>query len=197
MLQFERASASEMPLAALAPSFRDWFQREPWDEYWRCPKCNVFTDFGSAGRYAEYGDGKCPQCSCGLMDYWSDERVIEYFFDAARRPGFDMIVGRDQDGIIRAWAWGYSMYPDSTHPSHRNVFYGDHVGVDQTYRGPDSLEIMNASFRLLTEVGWTDMITRTHRDTQYTHDYLTSLGFQKYEKVGEADRVYFRITMPQ
>ena len=199
MLTFSRAEGNEMPLDRLVDAFREWFDGFPWLERYRCPMCNVYTDFGSEGRYADIGDGKCPTCGNHLMPYWTDERVIEYYFDAVRRPGFHMVVGRDEDGVVRAWAWGYALNPELVPPDTDvpAYFYGDHVGVDRAYRGPDSLEVMTASFASLRSVGWTHMVIRTHVDAVGIQHYLADMGFAQIEKAGEADRIYMSLEMPE
>ncbi len=192
MLIYEHAGAERMPLAALADSFRGWFESEPWLERFRCPRCNVFCDFGSEGRYSELGDGICQTCNTALLPYWTDERVWEYYFDIVRRPGFNQIVGVDEQDQVQSWAWGYNL---SDKPEFAGMpaggFYGDHVGVAPAYRGDDSFAIMKEGWSILSGLGFRYMVIRTHQGAGYVRDFLATLDYRDLDHASnEADRFY-------
>ncbi len=192
MLTYHHAGTSEMPLEVLTKSFVAWFEGEPWLERFRCPSCNGFCDFGSTGRYAEWGNGLCEVCGTALMPYWSLERVVEYYFDAARRQGFNQILGKDEQGVVQSWAWGYDL---RANPGFEDMpaggFYGDHVGVASEYRGVDSFDIMVRGWEILEGLGFRYMVIRTHQQAEYVREFLNTIGFNPLDHhASEPDRVY-------
>lgn len=192
MLTYHHVGTSEMPLGVLTESFVTWFESEPWLERFRCPSCNKFCDFGSFGRYAERGNGYCAVCGTALLPYWTLERVAEYYFDAARRPGFNQILGKDEQGDVQSWAWGYNLRSNPGFESLPNGgFYGDHVGVASRYRGADSFDIMMRGWEILESLGFRYMVIRTHQGADYVHNFLSTIGYVPLDHyASESDRVY-------
>ena len=192
MLAFVVASPADMPLDRLAESFRDWFERYPWLENYRCPSCNDPADFGSHGRYSD-DLGKCPECGAHLVRYWSDVRVADYFRDASERPDFRFYLGRDETGQARVWVWGYAHteVPQLAKLAGKGI-YVDHIGVDPTYSGADAFDIFWEAHHQCALRGAEFFVTRTHRKADYVKEAMSFFGYDFFELCeAEEDREYW------
>ena len=194
MLSIEPMVVSEMPIEVLTTSFRDFYERDPWNEYLRCPVCNPFDDFGSPGRYEDKTLQRCLVCGSQLETYWSEDRVRHYFVDATERPGFVGVVGKNVSGEIVAWAWGYhiseiSELSDLT----QDGLYVDIIGVLPEYRD-DSLSVFIEGHIIGIERGYRYFVTRTHVKAEYVHRAMTAAGYSYLRgSVAEQDREYWRL----
>lgn len=191
MLDFRVAKPEDMPLDRLAESFRDWFERYPWLELFRCPVHNDRLDFGSAGRFEV--PGVCFQCGSELLPYWTNQRTADYFHDASSRPEFKFYLGVDSAGQARVWVWGYAHteVPQLAKLPGSGV-YVDHIGVDPTYTGDDTFEIFWEAHRQCVIKGAEFFVTRTHRKADYVKDAMQYFGYEFYELCDtEVDREYW------
>ena len=193
MLVYKESPPSLMPLDQLTRSFREWFARDPWQERWRCPRCNAFSDFGALGRFAEYREAGCPTCHTALLPYWTDERVLEYYFAATRQPGFAQVLGFDETGQPQSWLWGYALKANADFADFpEGGFYGDHIGVAPRYRGEDSRVILREAQKILEAQGFTYFVVRTHRAASYVVKLFCQVGFAPLaHESAEPDRHYF------
>lgn len=191
-LTFSKLVVAEMPLSLMARSFREWFEREPWSEVWRCPACSPTDDYGAAGRYASIGNGICPVCSTVLEPYWSEERAIRYFELLTGKPGFEGYVGKEEQGNIVAWALIYNCRGVSELqdlPEHG--CYVDTFGFVDGY-GQHLFELWEWGHATVHNLGAHYFVTRTHQNAQYIKDALTQFGY-RFLKVSESesDREYW------
>lgn len=192
MLTIETMQVSEMPMGVLTESFREFYERDPWNEYLRCPVCNPFDNFGSPGRYEDRSLSHCPVCGTALELYWSADRVEHYFLDAASRPGFVGAVGKNGDGEIVAWVWGYhiSEIPELSGLEHDGV-YVDTIGVLPEYR-EDSLAVFIEGHAIAIEHGYKYFVTRTHVKAEYVHRAMSAYGYSFLRRsTTEPDREYW------
>jgi hypothetical protein len=185
---------SEMPIEVLTTSFREFYERDPWNEYLRCPVCNPFDNFGSPGRYEDSTLSNCPVCDSTLEPYWSEDRVKHYFLDAVNRPGFVGVVGKNGSGEIVAWTWGYhiSEIPELS-DLEQNGIYVDIIGVLPEYRD-DSLAVFIEGHAIGIERGYKYFVTRTHVKAEYVHRAMTAAGYSFLRRsCTEQDREYWRL----
>lgn len=192
MLKIEPMVVAEMPLDVLAQSFRDFYHRDPWNEFLRCPTCANIDEFGSQGRYENQSLLICPVCGTQLEEFWSDERVAYYFCDAVERPGFVGVVGKNDADEIVAWTWGYHV-GEITELSDldQNGIYVDVIGVLPEYR-EDSLAVFIEGHAIGLELGYKYFVTRTHVDAGYVHRAMSLAGYSFLRRsTVEPDREYW------
>lgn len=192
MLKIEPMDVDEFPLEVLAQSFRDFYHREPWNEYLRCPSCGGIDEFGSRGRYEDQSLQVCPVCNSKLEEFWSDERVTSYFMDAVQRPGFVGVVGKNDADEVVAWTWGYHIQAITELADlDQNGIYVDVIGVLPEYR-EDSLAVFIEGHAIGLELGYKYFVTRTHVDAAYVHRAMTQAGYSFLRRSGdEPDREYW------
>lgn len=192
MLKIEQMVVAEMPLGLLAQSFRDFYHREPWNEYLRCPSCGDPDCFGSQGRYEDQSLLTCPVCGTQLEEFWSDERVTSYFQDAVQKPGFVGVVGKNDADEIVAWTWGYHIQAIAELADlDQNGIYVDVIGVLPEYR-EDSLAVFIEGHAIGLELGYKYFVTRTHVDAAYVHRAMTQAGYSFLRRsIAESDREYW------
>lgn len=194
MLTIEPMVVSEMPIEVLTTSFREFYERDPWNEYLRCPVCNPFDDFGSPGRYEDKTLDRCLVCGSNLEPYWSEDRVRHYFVDATGKPGFVGVVGKSESGEIVAWTWGYHISEISELSDlEQNGIYVDIIGVLPEYRD-DSLSVFIEGHAIGIERGYKYFVTRTHVKAEYVHRAMTAAGYSYLRgSTVEQDREYWRL----
>ena len=195
--RFERVELDVLPMDLAAESFRNWFRREPWLEVARCPSCSPLGDYGSAGRYAAFvNDGWCPVCGEQLEEYWSDERVQDYFLDAATRPGYGLYVMKGESGIV-AWA---SVYSVTAIPELADLgsdwTYVDTFGF--TMAGAEkALDLFEWGHREEQKRGATYFVYRTHRDAIYIHELTARFGYVLLRECRQEDDRQYHIYLPE
>ncbi len=181
MLKIEPIESAEMPLQLLAESFQAFYERSPWNEYLRCPNCSPQGDFGAAGRYDDPGLTHCPVCSTQLEQYWSDERVKEYFEMAVNKPYFGGVFGKNSEDEVVAWVWGYavsSVDELSELPEGDNAAYVDVIGVLPDYRD-NTVQVFVEGHALAQQIyGYRYFVTRTHRDAEYVQKAMSMFGYK-------------------
>jgi hypothetical protein len=194
-LKFSKLIVAEMPLQLMAKSFREWFEREPWSEVWRCPTCSPQDDYGARGRFANLDVcpfGTCFACITPLEPYWSEERAIRYFELLTEKPGFEGYVGKEEQGNIVAWALIYDCrgVPE-LQDMPENGCYVDTFGFVDGY-GQHMLELWEWGHATVHGLGAEYFVTRTHQNAQYIKDALTQFGY-RFLKVSESesDREYW------
>lgn len=192
MITVEELVASEMPLDLLAQSFRDFYCRDPWNEYLRCPTHSPFDDFGAAGRVEDPSLANCPDCENPLLPYWSDERVACYFEMACNTPGFFGVFGKNNNGDVVAWAWAYGLDESQEFADcDPGGCYVDVIGVLPQYRD-ESDKVAVEGHLVGLQKGYKYFVTRTHKRAHYVHEYLRRAGYE-YLKTSqkEPDREYW------
>jgi ribosomal protein S18 acetylase RimI-like enzyme len=181
MLKIELMVPSEMPMQLLAESFRYFYERDPWNEYLRCPKCSPPGDFGAAGRYEDPLLASCSVCSTPLERYWSNERVEEYFSTAVAKPNFGGVFGKNAEGEVVAWVWGYAVSAVdelADLPRGDDAGYIDVIGVLPEYRNY-SAQVIKEGQALCREVyGYEYFVTRTHRRAKYVQKVIGLFGYK-------------------
>lgn len=193
-LLIEEMKIAEMPMATLAASFREFYHRDPWLEVKRCPACNPPDDFGPTGRYGDDKLERCPVCQTPLEEYWSDDRVASYFCAATERKNFIGVVGRNHDGEIVAWTWGYAVeeIPELEFlPT--NGCYVDVVGVQPDYRD-NSMQIFFEGHALGYDRGFRYFVTRTHVRADYVKRAMSLAGYKYLSRsIQNPDREYWML----
>ncbi|HUC86822.1 MAG TPA: hypothetical protein VMR75_00650 [Candidatus Saccharimonadales bacterium] len=194
-MEFSKLVIAEMPLTLMAQSFREWFEREPWREVWRCPTCSPPDDYGAAGRYANLDSttfGVCLICGTPLEPYWSEERSIRYFELLTQKPGFAGYVGKNEDGNIVAWALIYDCRAvEELQDLPEHGCYVDTFGFIPPYGG-HMFELFEWGHQQVQREGVEYFVTRTHRDARYVKDAITRFGYQFLRaSASESDREYW------
>jgi hypothetical protein len=190
-----RMAPDEIPLDLLAGYFRAWFHEPPWNEVYRCPRCNPPDDFGAAGRYGADAGARCPACGAGLEDYWTDERVDRYRHDIFDKPGFHGYVAEGPHGGIVGWTWTYDAHavPELADVADGTI-YVDTIGLLPEWRRLTAPLADYGLDDLAGNWGFERAITRTHVDARYVHVYMRRLGFRRLRASREeADREYWLI----
>ncbi len=187
---FERVDPRELPFDLVSASFRDWFHREPWLEVARCPSCSPQGDFGSAGRFTDFGNGVCPACGSELQEYWTDQRVAQYFLDSMDNEGLGLYVMKEAGDIV-AWAWVYSI---SCVPELADL------GPNGTYVDTFGF-VVNGQAPFMDLFGWGHLeeqkrgaeyfVYRTHVDAEYIRQVTEGFGYRFLRRsTVEVDREY-------
>ena len=194
-MEFSKLVVAEMPLSLMALSFREWFERDPWNEVWRCPTCSPPDDYGAVGRFANLDTctfGTCFACSTPLEPYWSEERAIRYFELMTEKPGFEGYVGKEEQGNIVAWAL---IYDCQAVPELRELpeggCYVDTFGFVDGY-GQHMFELWEWGHATVHDLGARYFVTRTHQKAQYIQNALTQFGYRFLNSSeSESDREYW------
>lgn len=192
-MEFREISASELPLQLLSSFWREWFEADPWAERFRCPVHNPATDFSSKGRFKEAGE--CPECGSRLVPYWSQDRIDEYLSQVFAKPRLVVLGGLDDDGNVVAWAWGYSADEiEAFDDLPRGGLYIDHIGFDPSHDRQDVDGFLEAGERLARALGFTFMVTRTHKAAGYVQDAISPHGYAFLRDCpDEEDREYWAV----
>jgi hypothetical protein len=193
-LKIEPIQAAEMPMQLLGESFRDFYERDPWNEYLRCPKCSPPGDFGAAGRYEDPQLERCPVCSTPLEQYWSDARVEEYFHAAASKPNFGGVFGKNSEGEVVAWVWGYAVSAVdelADLPKGDDAAYIDVIGVLPDYRNHSAQVIVEGQALCGEVYGYEYFVTRTHRRADYVRKAIGLFGYKFLRESIDPEKEYW------
>lgn len=189
-----RMTPGEVPLALLAGYFRAWFHEPPWNEVYRCPRCNPPDDFGAQGRFGADAGPVCPTCGTELEDYWTDARVERYSQDIFAKPGFHGYVAEAPQGIV-GWTWSYDAraVPELADVAEGTI-YIDTIGLLPEWRRLTAALADYGLDDLAGTWGYERGITRTHVNARYVHVYMRRLGFRRFRRsTVEPDREFWMI----
>ena len=174
----------------LSDAFQGFFEEEPWCEYVICSNCKLSDDFGPTHSWGKSDNPlRCPVCKTQLTPYWTMERTQKYLTlhcEAFGRIAFE-------NDLPVAWVWGYP------HPTNPKAYYLDTVGIlakvrknnVRTFFGHSTLFMHD-----LIEMGYEEVITRTHVKAKKVRLLLAMQGFkEQIASEEDPERTYWIVSL--